>query len=270
MEKFKIAFLQTVCDETTQKLIQATLDEPTLPELFTPVVFAPDGQEKAFSQLKEGNVDALVVGPTDLSQPLPEGGLEVVASDELCIMPLATEPTADDVVRLRDILERDFDQRSPRIAIVQETAMKNPELASNVTAEQGINTYGPYTIEQILAEDTVKHFDGIIFTPHNLLEQFLRDLSLGTSVRFLAGQETVVTGICLPTKMEEAEEGLTDVSWLTHPFFVAIDIIRSRRAYDQARRNVLPKLFHDRREKPLRVSSNDITSKRPNDQSPES
>ena len=39
-----------------------------------------------------------------------------------------------------------------------------------------------------------------------------------------------------------------NVSWLTHPIYTAIDVIRNRAFYDEARRNPLQKLFRDKRD----------------------
>ena len=41
---------------------------------------------------------------------------------------------------------------------------------------------------------------------------------------------------------------LPDVSALTKPIYTAIDIVRNRAFYDEARQNPLPKLFRDKRE----------------------
>ena len=125
--------------------------------------------------------------------------------------------------------------------------MQVPDLSSQVTTEQGINTYGPYTVEQIMAEDTILHFDGIIVADKNLASTLVKELEEEAPVRFFAGRETVVTAIWQPVTKEE-EEGLADVSWLTHPFFVAVDVIRNREFFDEARLNPLPKLYRDKRE----------------------
>ena len=49
-------------------------------------------------------------------------------------------------------------------------------------------------------------------------------------------------------RKEETEEGLADVSKLTKPIYTAIDIVRNRAFYDEARQNPLPKLFRDKRD----------------------
>ena len=84
-------------------------------------------------------------------------------------------------------------------------------------------------------------------TDKNLASTLVKELAEEAPVRFFAGRETVVTAIWQPVTQEE-EEGLADVSWLTHPFFVAADVIRNREFYDEARLNPLPKLYRDKRE----------------------
>ena len=60
--------------------------------------------------------------------------------------------------------------------------------------------------------------------------------------------ETVITASYNTTQKEETEEGVADVSALTKPIYTAIDIVRNRAFYDEARQNPLPKLFRDKRE----------------------
>ena len=248
MEKLKIAITSGNYTASAQELSAMILEDPVMLELCTPVPYGAGEEEQALRDLDEGKVDALVLAPTNGPAKCPGNACEIVVTEKTRLMPLAEEPTAQDIVRLRDILERDFDLRSPRIAIVHETAMQNPDLASQATEEHGINTYGPYTTEQILADDTAIHFDGIIVRGKELVQRIIGNVQQEAPVRYYAGRETVVTAICQPGRTDQAEEGMADVSWLTHPFYTAIDIIRNRASYDKARENVLPKLFRDKRD----------------------
>lgn len=244
MEKLKIAISQG--NGTNEERFLKVFDDPTLFELCTPITYdGADSMTAALQDLEEGNVDALVLAPTDEPIKCPADATEVVVTEKACFMPLPKEPTEDDIIKLRDILERDFDIRNPRIAIVQESSMQNPELANQVTTEQNINTYGPYTFEQIQNEDIACHFDGIIIPEGSTLPT---NLSQEPPVRFFAGTEDVVTAASSPVQTNEEEEGLADVSWMTHPFYTAIDIVRNRALYDEVRQNPLPKLFRDKRE----------------------
>ena len=89
------------------------------------------------------------------------------------------------------------------------------------------------------------HFDGII-VPEGITLPII--LSGNALARFFAGMETVITASYNTTQKEETEEGVADVSALTKPIYTAIDIVRNRAFYDEARQNPLPKLFRDKRE----------------------
>lgn len=244
MEKLKIAITQIGNEGTNDNLVRQVCDDPAMLELCTPVFY---DEEAAYRELDEENVDALALFPfTELTRK-PADSIEIVVTDKTNFMPLSKEPTAEDIIKFRDILERDFDLQLPRIAIVRETSMQNPDLASQVTTEQGINTYGPYTIDQIMAEDAACHFDGII-TDKASMQRLITELFEDAPARFFADLESVITATYQPVQRKEEEDGLADVSALTKPIYTAIDIIRNRAFYDEARQDVLPKLFRDKRE----------------------
>ncbi|MBQ4229275.1 MAG: hypothetical protein II675_05725 [Bacteroidaceae bacterium] len=247
MERLKIAITQLGNDAASDDFVRLIFEDTAMGELCTPFVY--DDEQAALRDLGEGKVDALVLAPSIEPLKRPAGAVEIIATEETNFMPLREEPTAEDIVRLHDILERDFDRRSPRIAIVQEGETKNPELASQVTDEQGINTYGPYTLERLKTEEGASHFDGIIVVGDTATEQrTIAELSQEAPVRFFAGTASVITALYRPLRKEETEDGLADVSASTHPFYAAIDIVRNRATYDEARQNPLPKLFRDKRE----------------------
>ena len=240
MDKLKIAIVQTGANAAGGELARQVFDDPALLELCTPVCCVGNATDRT--------VDATVLAPTAEPVKCPSDAIEVIVTDEVRFMLLGKEPTAEDIVKFRDILERDFDLRSPRIGIVQETGIQNPDLSSQVTAEQGINTYGPYTAEQMLAEDKARYFDGIICADAgSTAQRIIKELSLGTPVRYFAGRDAIVTAVCPPVRIDE-EEGLADVSVLTHPIYTAIDVIHNRTFFDEARLNPLQKLYRDKRE----------------------
>ena len=172
MDKLKIAIALIGEDGTSNDPIRQVCDDPAMLELCSPAFF---NEEAAYRELDEENADALVLYASNEPAKRPAQSVEIIVTEKANLMPLSKEPTAEDIIKFRDILERDFDQQLPRIAIVQETAMQNPDLASQVTTEQGINTYGPYTSEQILSENNACHFDGIIIPEGSTLPTSLSD-----------------------------------------------------------------------------------------------
>ena len=101
---------------------------------------------------------------------------------------------------------------------------------------------------QVLALMRQDVADGIITADKTLAQRIVAELAEEAPVRYFAGRDQIVTAVYQPAEKNEAEEGLTDVSWLTHPFFVATDVLRNRVFYDEARQNPLPKLFRDKRD----------------------
>lgn len=252
MEKLKIAFTQGSAGEAVSQTILAALNDPAMTDLCTPMHM---DEQEAVRNLGEGKANALVLGPSGNPAPCPADAFELIVMDKTCIAQLTKEPTAADVGRLAAVLERDFDRRSPRIAIVQDSNMQNPDLTNQVTTEQGINTYGPYTTEQIAEADMAQHFDGIIATSPSTAKLLAEEHAETAPVRYFAGRHTIVMAMCQPKQVTQ-EDGLADLSWLTHPFYLATDIARHRANYDQARQNPLPKLFRDKREDRRKDESN--------------
>lgn len=246
MEKLKLAITPIGIDAANDDFIRQVCEDPTMTELCTTFICE---EKVAASDLDEGNVDAWVLAPTAEPAKCPAGAIEIIVTDKTNFVPFTKEPTAEDIAKLCNILERDFDLRSPRVAIVQEGNMQNPDLASQVTAEQGITTYGPYTAEKILTEDTACHFDGIIIVGDKAMEQrIVSALSQEAPARYFAGKEAVITAAYRPLRLDETGKELVEVSELTRPIYTAIDIVRHRAFYDEVRENPLPKLFRDKRE----------------------
>lgn len=249
MKKLKIGLYLIGKDAARDEIVQKICEDSTMMELCTLVVGNDTMAE---------TVDAKVIVPTAEPVEYPANATEIIVTDTVNFMPLSKEPTADDIVKFRNILDRDLDLRSPRIAIIQENSMQNPDLPNQVTAESGINAYGPYTAKQFLTEDLSCHFDGIIIVGDKTLEKhIIQELSNEAPSRFFAGLETAVTMPYLPISSGKEEpkndaateeQEMADVSPLTHPIFTAIHVVRHRAFFDEAKQNPLPKLYRDKRE----------------------
>lgn len=246
MDKLKIAITPIGIDAANADFIRQVCEDPTMTELCTTLIC---DEKAAIRDLEKGKVDAWVLAPTAEPAMRPDGAIEIIVTDKTNLVPFANEPTADDIVTLRNILERDFDLRSPRVAIVQEGNMQNPALASQVTDERGVTTYGPYTAEEMLAEDTACLFDSIIIVGDKTVEQrIVSAFSQEAPARYFACKEAVITAAYCPLRPDDTGTELAEVSELTRPIYTAIDIIRHRTFYDEVRQNPLPKLYRDKRE----------------------
>lgn len=244
MKKLKIGIIQDGCDTQTSEAIQEILKDSAMLELCTPVVC---DEKTALRKVNEKQIEAIVFASASESTECSTDAVELIVMEKTSIAVLAAEPTADDIVKLHNIIERDFGLSSVRFAIVMESTMQNPDLANQVTTDHNINTYGPYTIEQIMANNTATHFDAIITADKQTAERLALELSQDAPVRYFAGKDTIVTAVYSATPASTKGKQ-ADVSWLTHPFYTAIDIVRNRQFYDEARQNPLPKLFRDRRD----------------------
>ena len=123
MEKLKIAITQIGTDDINNNLIRQVCCDPVMLELCTPVEL---DEETAYRELDKAKVDALVLTS---EAKCPSSALEIIVTDKTNIAVLDKEPTAGDIIRLRNILERDFDLQIPRIAIVQENYSRGHGLA---------------------------------------------------------------------------------------------------------------------------------------------
>lgn len=224
----EVAFGQTTADSIEQERVsmQAALD---------------DCQREA--------VDAVVLAPATEQPACPPDATELILAGSVAIMSQDDAPTAEIVEAFRNILDRDFDIPTPRIAIVQDSRFLETDFAERVTEEKGINTYGPYTSDQFVEGELKFHFDGIIVIGDPSLSLHLaKQMTPEALVRYLAGRDMVVTGVCEPADMHHSGKGVADCTLLTAPVFAAIDIVRRRAFYDEARENPLPKLYRDKRE----------------------
>ena len=115
MEKFKIAITLGNCDDTSRQAILDILKDPVILELCNPIVLE---EKDALQKLNENRVDALVLIPLSEAIECPADATEVIITETTNIVALFKEPTSEDIIKIRDIIERDLDCHSPRIAIV--------------------------------------------------------------------------------------------------------------------------------------------------------
>lgn len=153
-------------------------------------------------------------------------------------------------------LRRDFMLTNPRIAVLalnpegnqgqEETDFITPAIQKMV--ENGKQTFGPYPAETFFGKELFCAFDGVLAMYNDQGWAPFKTIDIGEGVRYLAGLPIVCTAPLHGTEHEIAGKDLADPMSLRQAIYLAIDIFRHRCDYDEAYRNPLPKLYHEKKD----------------------
>ena len=157
-------------------------------------------------------------------------------------------------------LRRDFLLSSPRIAVLalnphcgdggmlgeEEKTIISPAIQTMV--ERGIPCYGPFPADGFFGAGLFRKFDGILAMYHDQGLAPFKALSMESGVNFTAGLPFVRTSPDHGVAFDLAGQGVADISSFRSAIYAAVDVVRNRRADDEAHANPLPKLYHERRE----------------------
>ncbi len=157
-------------------------------------------------------------------------------------------------------LKRDFRISAPRIAVLSlnphagddgllGTEEKEVILpAIEELADKGIQAFGPYPADGFFGSGAYDHFDGVLAMYHDQGLAPFKTIALDSGVNFTAGLPIVRTSPDHGTAFDIAGQGLANENSMRQAIFMAIDIFRNRKFYDEPMKNPLPKLFHEKRE----------------------
>ncbi len=166
----------------------------------------------------------------------------------------------DKVKSFNHSLRRDFGISSPRIAVLglnphagdggvlgsEEQDVIIPAIkAANLL---GIRAFGPYAADGFFGAGSYDHFDGILAMYHDQGLAPFKTLAMDDGVNFTAGLPVVRTSPDHGTAYDIAGKGTADENSFRQAVYTAIDVVRNRARYDEATRNPLEKLYHERRE----------------------
>lgn len=252
------------------RIIEVALNHPEHTDVFTPVIYSKENQndKNVGSDLKFGNIQAVVVAPGSSTEFKFEGSVVVYIDDHLRLatavpgksigeMPaaLTKEVLTDCLRKCWMSLKRDFGLTMPRIGIVAlndtiDEAEKNiiaPAVAE-ATAE-GIGVFGPYVLDDYLEENKFQHFDMTVVISDEQAQKMLGMVSSDLRTRFIAGIPMVMAQTDYSAAYEFDEADLEEPAQaLRDAVYNVMDISRNRRVYDEAHKNPLPKLYHERRD----------------------
>ncbi len=183
------------------------------------------------------------------------------ATTQIPIKEVSAAITKEQVVKkislLWQSLKRDFLLSNPRIAVLAlnpEGARKEGEDSDAIlpaiqeVAEQGKQVFGPYPAETFFGKELFNAFDGILAMYHDQGWAPFNTIDTGEGVRFFAGLPFVCTAPLQNTEYDIAGKDMADPMSFRHAIYLATDIFRHRRDYDEATKNPLPKLYHEKKD----------------------
>lgn len=244
--------------------------------------------DRAIADYREGLFDVLVTAPIDNSDAFHFSGqsryiedhmecdgqgLSILTSDDLRValatrnLPLkqvAESITKESIMgtakKLYDSLRRDFRISNPRIAVLS----LNPKAgdngllgteeqdiilpAINELAEKDIQAFGPYAADKLFGSGDYDYFDGILAMYYDQGLTPFRTLAPDSGVNYTAGLPLVRTAPEVGSSFDIAGRNEADPLPMLHAIYLAIDIFRNRKEFDEAAQNPLPKAYREKRE----------------------
>lgn len=190
-------------------------------------------RECALKHYQDEMLDAVVLcndSRTALSCPPDATELMVTEDDIIALVDEISEKT---IGTFASILERDYDRQQPRIAVI---TTENTLLGTEINQESlHPCLYGPYDINVFFEQERHFYFDGVICADkESMIKKLESREQLEYTIRHFASKDKIIIS---PWK-----EGFCQAIYLAN------DIHRNRMTFDEARRNPLEKLFHEKRE----------------------
>lgn len=171
---------------------------------------------------------------------------------------LSIELICDKVRLLEATLKRDFGINKPRIAVLalnphagdrgligrEEEEIINPAIAE--LQDRGVIVFGPYAADGFWGSDRMDSFDAVVAMYHDQGLAPFKALYMNEGVNITLGLEFVRTSPDHGTGYDIAGQGLAREDSLREAIYLAIDCYRARRRYDEATRNPLRRIYHNK------------------------
>ena len=154
---------------------------------------------------------------------------------------------------LQKTLKRDFGIEKPTIGVLGLNphagdngliGKEDEEIIRPVIIElkkKGNLILGPYSADGFFGSSNYKKFDGILACYHDQGLIPFKALTFGSGVNYTAGLPIVRTSPDHGTAYEIAGKGVADESSMRSAIYLAIDIVRNRKLYDESESNAVEK-----------------------------
>ena len=208
-----------------------------------------------------------------------EKALMILCSDDLRVavatshlalrdIPAAITPELleEKITLLNESLKRDFNIDAPKIAVLSLTphagdnGLLGKEEIEVITPtirkmnDGGIFCYGPFAVDGFMGSGKYSSFDAILAMYHDQGLAPLKALAMNDGVNFTAGLPIIRTSPAHGVAYDIAGKGEADENSFRQAIYAAIDILRNRRFYNEARRNPLRKMYFEKRDDSNRLN----------------
>lgn len=158
-------------------------------------------------------------------------------------------------------LRRDFGMSNPRIAVLalnphagEDGLLGSEEQTAIIPAiaqaeAEGMTVYGPFAADGFFGIHAYEHYDGVLAMYHDQGLAPFKMLAMEDGVNFTAGLDVVRTSPDHGTGYDIAGQGVANENSFRQAIYVAIDVLRNRKAWDEAHANPLEKLYIDKRDR---------------------
>ena len=244
--------------------------------------------DRALADYQQGLFDVLVTAPIDNNDAFHFSGqsryiedhiecdgqgLSILTSDDLRValvtrnLPLhqvAESITKENIEatakKFYESLRRDFRISNPRIAVLsinpkagdhgllgtEEQEIIRPAIEE--LAKEDIEAFGPYATDRLFGTGDYDYFDGILAMYYDQGLAPFRAIAPDSGVNYTAGLPIVRTAPEVGASFDIAGRNEADATPMLHAIYLAIDIFRHRKEYDEAGTNPLPKLYHEKKD----------------------
>ena len=120
--------------------------------------------------------------------------------------------------------------------------------------EEGILAFGPFASDGFFASGQYKKYDAVLAMYHDQGLTPLKTLAMNDGINFTAGLKVVRTSPAHGVAFDIAGKGEADENSFRQAIYAAIDIMRNRKFYAEARRNPLRKLYFEKRDDSNRLN----------------
>lgn len=198
-------------------------------------------------------------GATDVAMFMIAENMRVaLLSEHVAVKDIAQFVTRENIISklqvINNSLKRDFGINKPRIAVLalnphggdegligkEEEEIIKP--AVKEAKQRDVFCFGPYPADAFFARGQHERFDGVLALYHDQGLIPFKSLSIGEGVNFTAGLPGVRTSPDHGTAFDIAGKGKADESSFRQAIYKCIDIINTRKEYDDQYKNPLKKM----------------------------